>query len=165
MQHLKRQAPRLLVLLLLAVSASYLWTATAIPLDFWSESERFNARSMPYLAGGIAVIVASLLLIWPGMRPNLDAYDLMLPRPGTRTFSTLLLVGLMFAYPAGLTWLGFPIATGIFLMLAFRVMGERRLPVGAAIACALAVTFWLLMNQLGIHLAVTPWFLRGASDA
>lgn len=165
MEHLKRQAPRLLVLLLLAVSTGYLWTATTIPLDFWSESERFNARSMPYLAGGTALVVAVLLLFWPGARPNLDAYDVSVPKPGTRTFSTLLLVVLMFAYPAGLTCLGFPLATALFLTFAFRAMGEVRILMGAAVACSLAGAFWLMMSQLGIHLEVTPWFLRGNADA
>ncbi len=164
MEHLKRHAPRITVLALLAVSAGYVWTTASIPLDFWSESERFNARSMPYLAGGAACIVAALLLLWPGARPSLDAYDLTLPRPGSRTFAALALTGLMLAYPAGLEWLGFPLATTLFLSIAFRTMGERRWHLGAAVALALAGCFWLAMSQLGIHLEPAPWFMRGTAE-
>ena len=165
MDYLKKQAPRLLVIILLAVCVGYLWTATSIPLDFWSESERFNARSMPYLAGGAALIVGALLLVWPGSSPDLNAYDLALPRPGSKALSGLLLVGLMFTYPLGLTWLGFPLATALFLTTAFRIMGETPVVLGGLVASALAATFWLIMNQLDIHLEVAPWLLRGPAGA
>ena len=161
MQYLKRHAPRITVLALLCVSAGYVWPTASIPLAFWSESARFNARSMPYLAGGAACVVALLLRIWPGARPSLEAYDIALPRPGTRAFGSLTLISLMFLYPPGLEWLGFPLATTVFLSAAFRVMGERHWRRGIAVAVALAGCFWFAMNALGIHLEPAPWFLRG----
>ena len=49
---------RLVGLLFLILSGLYVWYIKDIPLDFWSETEPFNARSMPQLYGYAGLIIA-----------------------------------------------------------------------------------------------------------
>jgi amino acid transporter len=60
---------------------------------------------------------------------------------------------LMSAYGALLESLGFMLATALFLVSAFACLGIKSIRKATTVALAIALGFWLLMDQLGIYLA------------
>ncbi|MDP4599218.1 MAG: tripartite tricarboxylate transporter TctB family protein [Pseudomonadales bacterium] len=133
--------------LFLLLSGCYGYFAGTIPLDYWSEQEVFNARSLPYAIACASVLCALLLILVPG--PGTDwAFARQLNwRPA------LLLLMLMSAYGALLETLGFIVATVLFLVTAFLCLGVQSIPRAALVAFGIGLVFWLLMDQLGIYLA------------
>lgn len=137
--------------LLLAVG--YLWSAQFIPLDFWSEAEPFNARSMPYLIGWACVVVSLLMITLPS-----KAFDWSSVK-NLQYMPALCLLLFLTAYGFAIERLGFVGSTIGFLVAGFVVLGERRLTVMVIVAVAVAGGFWILMDLLGIYLNPGEWFL------
>ena len=133
--------------------AGYLWTAQFIPLDFWSETEPFNARSMPYLIGWTGLGVSSLMLLLPSQGFDWSRFKQLNVIPAVSLFL------LLAAYGFGIERLGFFGATSLFLILGFVVLGERRPALIGLTAITMAAGFWLLMDLLGIYLNPGEWFL------
>ena len=133
--------------LFLILCIAYGVYAGDITLDYWSEQEMFNARSMPYLIA-IAWSFCAILLI-------------VIPTPKTDWSTALnlnwlpagLLLVLMSAYGFLLEPLGFVIATILFLVTAFLVLGVQSVRAPLLVAATIAMGFWLLMDKLGIYLA------------
>ena len=66
----------------------------------------------------------------------------------------LLLVGLMALYGLVIKWLGFILASILFLLAGFRILGERRIKRMLIAAVPLVVVLWLLMSRLlGVYIA------------
>ena len=66
---------------------------------------------------------------------------------------TTVLFVIMAAYGLAFEWLGFALATVIFLVVTFALLGERRPFIMLAVAVPLVLGFWGLMTLLGIHLS------------
>lgn len=134
------------VLFLLLFSA-YGFYAGDIPLDYWSEQELFNARSMPYfvaLAGGIC---ACLLILVPAPKTDWSS------NLNLNWLPACILLLLMSLYGFLLEPLGFVVATVLFLVGAFVALGIKSLQRPIVVALSISVSFWLLMDVLGIYLS------------
>jgi len=59
-----------------------------------------------------------------------------------------LLTILMLAYSVFFSFLGFAIATFLFLLIGFAILGERRLWLGLSVASGLVLFLWLVLTQL-----------------
>jgi putative tricarboxylic transport membrane protein len=60
----------------------------------------------------------------------------------------------MIAYGLALEWLGFLVATTLFLLIGFWLLGERRPKIMLAVSVPFTLGFWLLLTQaLDIYLA------------
>ncbi len=124
---------------------AYGYFAGDIQLDFWSEDEAFNARTLPYLISVCGVIVSLLLLAAPTQSTVVTSGPLNW-RGTVELFVAMALYSLSFDY------LGFIIATALFLFAAFWLLGERKWVVMSLIAILLPVGFWGVMRLLGIQL-------------
>ncbi len=133
---------RIGALLLLAFALAYLRQAFSIPLDP-TASEAFTPRTLPMGLASAMIVLALVLLLLP--RAGSDG--LVASLRGFRWAPASGLVVLMLLYSLSFAYLGFAIASFLFLMLGFRVLGETRLVVGAAIAGGLVVFLWTLLTQ------------------
>jgi|TARA_B100002003_G_scaffold29528_2_gene24342 putative tricarboxylic transport membrane protein len=138
---------RLVGLLFLLLSGAYVYFAGEIPLDFWSEDEVFNARSMPYLIGAGAMVCSLLLILLPSAEFKWRELQNLNWQP---LYFILPLISL---YGYTLEILGFIVASCLLLFIAFGMLGERRWLRMTGIAAGLVLMFWLLLDSLGIYLA------------
>ena len=135
-------------LFFLALSVAYGYYATEIKLHPGDEYEPMTARTLPYVlsASGIGL---SLLLLITGRQGQLDGHLLRLNwKP------VIILLGLTLLYGFGLDWLGFLIATTLFLIAGFYTLGEKRIKVLLLVAVPFVFLFWFGLTQmLDIYLA------------
>jgi putative tricarboxylic transport membrane protein len=131
----------------LGLCIGYGYEATDITLDYWSEQALFTARTLPYIIAAAGIICASLLIIVPSSKTNWSALKKLNWGPAIG------LLILMSAYGALLEPLGFIVATSIFLIAAFRMLGIHQWWVSCLVSVALTLGFWGLMHLLGIYLA------------
>jgi putative tricarboxylic transport membrane protein len=146
-------------LLFLALFVCYGVTASSIPLDFLSEQDTFNARSLP-IAVSVAGSLVSLMLILSSGHLRSNGVSVEFNRSvGTQApaqtnwRATLLLVLLMFLYGLVLDYLGFLIATTLFLTAGYWIMGERHPGVLILASLPVVVGIWLIMTSLDVYLA------------
>jgi len=133
----------------LLLSVAYGYSATSIALFPGEESEPFSARTLPYFLAALGSALSLLLLLGRDedrVEENANA-DL-----DWRLAAGLLV--LMIAYGLALEWLGFLVATTLFLIVGFWMLGERRPRILLAVSVPFTVGFWLLLTQaLDIYLA------------
>jgi len=135
------------------VSLGYLYIAQSIPLDFWSEQEPFNARSLPYLIGTSCTVVSILLMVLPS--PTFKWGELR----ELNYVPALLLLGLMSGYGLLIDVFGFLISTTVLLAVGFVILGERKpLRIGM-ISIGTTALFWVVMDLLGIYLSPGELYL------
>lgn len=132
--------------LFLLMFIGYAWMATEIPLDFWSQQEVFNARSMPLIVSAAGILICLLLLIFTAEDSSWEVIK------GYHWRATVSLVGAMVLYGLLLEYLGFLLATTAFLAGSYRILGERRPGRLLLASVPLAVGFWILISSLGIYL-------------
>lgn len=140
----------------LCLSCAYGYFAMEIPLDYFSRQETFTARTLPYMISAAGILVSGLLIVMPS-----GPTDWRILRRLQWIPAVALLI-LMALYGAVLETLGFPLATIVFLIAAWMVMGERRPGLLLGLSIPLTLGFWFLMDQLGIYLypgdLIAPWF-------
>lgn len=140
-------------LLMLLFSMAYGLLAMKIPLSFMAQQEFFTSRTMPYALAVMGLILSLLILILPTA-----------DKSGKRTLSeetrgmdwkkAIMLVVAMVIYGLTMKWLGFIIASIIFLMFGFYILGERRFKKMALAAIPLVIVLWFLMSTLlGVYIA------------
>ncbi|QFI38200.1 tripartite tricarboxylate transporter TctB family protein [Moritella marina ATCC 15381] len=145
-------------LIFLLVCLIYGYQATQIQLFPGDEYEAFTARTLPYLltAGGI---IMSLLLIV--MSPTNACSTSACENNNESSLDWRLLsafVALMTAYGVGLTWLGFVLATSLFLLVGFWLLGERRKAVLFGASFPFVTVFWLLLTKV-LDIYLEPGYL------
>ncbi|UCH75012.1 MAG: tripartite tricarboxylate transporter TctB family protein [Rhodospirillales bacterium] len=134
----------------LAFSIAYGWQATGIDLFPGQEYEPFTPQTFP-LALAVAGGVLALLQLVKSLRAQPEAGDSWARYDWTRV--GLLLVT-MVVYGATFTWLGFIVATTLFLVAGYLILGERRPLVIGAASVGVSVGFWAIMTRLlGLYLA------------
>lgn len=138
---------RVVGLLLLVVSGLYIYYIRDIPLDFWSESEAFNARTMPSLFGYGAVITSVLLIVLPGRSFPWSSLKNLNYAPA------LALLALLSFYSLAIDNLGFIVTTSMFLFGGFFILGERRLVKMSVVALAITLAFYFGLSALDIYLS------------
>ena len=109
-------------LLFLLLFSAYGYLAGDIPLDFWSEEELFNACSL------LLITLPSAETYWRAM------FELHWP-PALQLLLAMSVYGIVFEY------LGFIVATLLFLLAGFAILGERR--PGLMLVAALLLGFIL----------------------
>ena len=144
----------------LLLCLGYGWTASEVPLDFWSQQEAFNARSLPLMIAAAGSLVSILLILSPAERTDWDDIKNLSWMPG------LMLVALLAAYSLSLEFLGFILSTVLFLVGGFATLGERKPMRMVLVAIPLAVCFWLMLDLLGVRLGPGLLFeqLMGGQD-
>lgn len=136
-------------MIFLVLSLCYGYQSTLIPMFPGDEYEPFTARTLPTLLT-YAGVGLSLLLLVVG-QPDKKSGAVM-------SFNWKLLIGflvLMALYGAGLTYLGFVLATGFFLMAGFYILGERRKSILFGASFPFVIAFYLLLTQ-GLDVYLEP---------
>lgn len=136
-------------LIFLVLSIAYGYSATSIPLFPGEEFEPFTARTLPFVLSSLGAICSAFLILF-GKDETLGETNLA--ELDIRLAASLLL--LMIGYGLALEWLGFLIATILFLAIGFWLLGEKRVKTIFLVAVPFTVGFWLLLTQaLDIYLA------------
>lgn len=137
-------------LLILAFSIAYLRHALTLPGNPLGD-ETFTAGTLP-VGLAVAAILLCLLQLLLSFRAAPDARVSDAVR-GYRWKPPLLLIVAMSAYAWLFTVLGFLLASFLFLVAGFLILGERRLTVAASVAAGLVGFLWMLLTGVfGIHL-------------
>ena len=140
-------------LIMLLFSISYGLLATRIPLSFLAEQQVFTARTMPYGLAVAGALLSLLILILPVRDPE-GQKSLGQVTAGMAWGQAISLVVLMILYGLTMKWLGFILASILFLLGGFRILGERRIKVMLIAAVPLVLVLWFVMSSLlGIYIA------------
>ena len=140
---------RIAALIFLALSITYLHHAGQIELYPGEAADAFNAQTFPKFIGWLGVLASSLMLILPAKTD---------PRPlrwsALRWRPVIGLCALMTAYGFAIQPIGFFVATSLFLLAGFMILGERRWRVLllASIPLAAGMQF-ILHGLLDIYIA------------
>ncbi|TFH90635.1 tripartite tricarboxylate transporter TctB family protein [Vibrio ouci] len=136
-------------MIFLLVCLCYGYQTTQIPLFPGDEYEPFTARTLPTLLTFIGIGLSLLLLVTG--QPDVKSGAVV-------EFNWKLLIGflvLMALYGVGLTYLGFVIATSLFLLAGFYLLGERRKAVLLGASFPFVIAFYLLLTQ-GLDIYLEP---------
>lgn len=140
-------------LLLLLFSVAYGLLATRIPLSFLAQQEFFTARTMPYSLAVAGTILSLLILILPTGDPD-GKKSLREVTQGMDWRKAIFLVIAMVVYGLIMKWLGFLIASVMFLIAGFYILGERRIKSMLLAAIPLVIVLWYVMSKLlGVYIA------------
>lgn len=144
-------------LLFLLFCLGYGYQTSQIPLFPGDEYEPFTARTLPTILTWIGSGL-SLMLLVTGKSDQASG--------AVTDFDWKLLISflvLMALYGFGLTHLGFVLATSLFLLAGFYLLGERRKPVLFGASFPFVIGFYLLLTQ-GLDIYLEPgtlilWFM------
>lgn len=179
---------RVSALVFLAFSIAYGVLATEIPVPPFVSAEPFTPRTLPLALSALGILLAlAMLFTAPSPRRLAQAAaregaaqgsakdlpeEAETPPPAAVKFEwgkVLVLSLLMSAYGFTLKPLGFILATSLFLIGGYLVLGERRPWLLAAASLPLVVLFWALLTQvLGIYLDpgdLFAWLLSQVSGS
>ena len=164
---------RIGALFFLALSIAYGILAQDIRvLGFGAETQPFTPRTMPTALAVIGGTIAFLMLVLPPRPPESKADDAADagqievpggPFAGWGRFDWWRLAGLgvtMVVYASLLTMLGFIVATTLFLMAGYLILGERRIGMLIGASLPVVVVFWAIMTQL-LDIYLAPGILDG----
>ena len=146
---------RIATAVLFVAFAAYGLEALTIPLFPGQELEPFKPRTMP-----VALAIAGLLLC--GIRvlqlSRGEGTETGMRLDGLHWPPVLRLCIAMLAYGYLMIPLGFVLATTLFLVAGFLVLGERRKSILLILPIAFSVAFFIVMTQgLGLYLAPGTW--------
>lgn len=142
-------------LLLLGFCGAYWSLAGEIRMLPFQQNQAFNAQTMPLALGALGVGLSTAILIMPS-----DSEKLRLT--GFRWGLGAAMLALMVFYGLTIRPLGFIVATTMFLIGGYAVLGERRPLVLLLASAPLVVGFWALMNYgLDVYVAPLPEFMAG----
>ncbi|MGY5450236.1 tripartite tricarboxylate transporter TctB family protein [Agarivorans sp. MS3-6] len=128
-------------LIFLLFSLFYGYFSYDIPLFSGAEFEPFTPRTLPQFLALSGITCSAILLITGGSDFRVSVKHLV-----WQPVAKLLVA--MFAYGLLVNWLGFVLATIIFLVVSFRVMGETKHKKAATVAVIFTVVFWALLTQI-----------------
>ena len=109
-------------LVFLLLSVAYGYYGQQIPLLPGDEWEPFHARTLPDALAALGVVLSLVMLVTAERKPEgklvLAGYDFGLVAK---------LLGAVLVFALALEWLGFLLATIVFLVSGFWLLGERRI--------------------------------------
>jgi putative tricarboxylic transport membrane protein len=135
--------------LLLAFCTAYALLISDIVLLPFQQGQAFTARTMPTFLAGLGIVLSLLTILLPHEAE----------RPALRGAAWGLTAGflvLMSAYGLAIRPAGFLIATTVFLVAGFAMLGERRPALLLGVSLPIVVGFWVLMTQV-LDVYVAPW--------
>lgn len=139
-------------LIFLVFCLTYGYQTTLIPLFPGDQYAAFTARTLPSILTAAGVCLSLLLIVMA--QPNEKSGAVI-------AFDWRLLISfilLMTAYGFGLTWLGFVLATSLFLLVGFWLLGERRKSVLLGASFPFVTAFWLLLTKV-LDIYLEPGYL------
>jgi putative tricarboxylic transport membrane protein len=140
-------------MLILLFSISYGLLATQIPLTFLAQQETFTPRTMPYALSAAGVILSFLIIVLPTTDPK-GKNSLRDETKGMDWGTAILLTAIMLFFGLTMKWLGFIVASIIFLLVGFWILGERRIKRMLFTAIPLVIALWCIMSLLlGVYIA------------
>ena len=140
-------------LIILLFSISYGLLATRIPLTFLAQQETFTPRTMPYALSGMGTLLSFLILVLPTVDPA-GKKSLSKETRGFDWATAILLTAAMLIFGLTIKWLGFILASILFLLAGFWILGERRKKLMLLTAIPLVVVLWAIMSLLlGVYIA------------
>lgn len=148
-------------LVLLVVSIGYGLLATGIEMFPGAEADPFTPQTLPKALAVLGAVLAVILLLTrpkdEGARSFASAFA------GFQWNKVVQLLVVMVLYAVALVWLGFVLATILFLSAGFWILGIRSARTIVLGSVPLAVGFWLVLAKLlDIYLAPGEvWFLLG----
>ncbi len=150
---------RVSAILLFLLSAGYGWASTSIQTFAGAEGDPFTAQTLPRILAALGMLLA--LGIYFGPTAGNGAKSLASAFSGLDWPRALALLVLMGLFAEAIEWLGFVVASAIFLAAGFRVLGLRRVRTLVLGSVPLAVGFWLILAKvLGIYLAPGELWIR-----
>ena len=145
-------------LLFLGLSVAYGYYAYEIRMFPGDQFEPFNAQTVPIALSWIGGVIA-LLMLATGSRDRADGLSFA----GLNVVLVAKLMVLVWVFAQALQWLGFLLATIVFLIAGYWLLGERRLKTLLVASVPFGLVFWFLLAQvLEIYLApgqVWRWLL------
>jgi len=140
-------------LVMLLFSIAYGIGALNIPLTFLAQQEVFNSRTMPIALSILGIIFSLTMLILPTIDESGKA-TLSEITKGMDWKRTILLIILMTIYGLVMKWIGFILASILFLIAGYRVLGEKRIHVLLLASIPLVIVLWAIMSLLlGVYIA------------
>ena len=140
-------------LFFLAVSIAYGLYAFKIPLTLLAQQETFNARTMPFALSVLGIFLSLMIIILPSSDEQKEETVKTLIA-GLDWRRAWMFIAMMVVYAFAMTWLGFIIASILYLASGFYILGERRIKVLLLASIPLVVGIWLLMSKiLGMYIA------------
>ena len=142
-------------LLLLAFSIIYGLLSQNIHLLPFQANAAFHARTMPEVLSVLSIGLSLMVILFPGTKdiPRLSGLNLKLG---------IAFLLLMSAYGFLVRPMGFILATSLFLICGFALLGERKVWKLLVVAVPTVVGFWMLMTMgLDVFIEPLPVFLRG----
>lgn len=110
-----------------------------------------SARTLPFCLAVIAIVVCLLQMFFAAKESAEESLSSAVQ--GFQWQPCLRLTGAMFVYGFSFEFLGFFIATFLFLLVGFAILKERRLPLAASVAGGVAFFMWFILTQVfGIYL-------------
>ena len=138
---------------MLLFSMAYGLLAFKIPLSFLAQNEFFTSRTMPYALAVLGIMLALLILVFPTRDPA-GKQSLREETRGMDWKTAILLVVAMIVYGLTMKWIGFIIASILFLLVGFYILGERRIKRMLLASIPLVVMLWFIMSSLlGVYIA------------
>jgi len=140
---------RISAMIFLIVCLSYGYQSSLIPFFPGDEYEPFTARTLPTILTVVGIILSLLLLV----STSSDKEKTDITQFHWRLLGSFLL--LMALYGVGLTYLGFVLATGFFLMIGFYLLGERNKKILFGASFPFVILFYLMLTQ-GLDIYLEP---------
>ena len=142
---------RLGAFILLVFSLIYLRSSMDIPLDPFDLEVGFTSRSLPIFLSVSAIFISILLVFFSVYDSEAKPVSDELSHIGWRPMLALIL--LMAVYVTTFNYLGFVLASVLFLQIAFMLLGERRLLLSVCVSLGLILLLWFILTQIfGLYL-------------
>lgn len=142
---------RLGAFILLVFSLIYLRSSMDIPLDPFDLEVGFTSRSLPIFLSVSAIFISILLVFFSVYDSEAKPVSDELSHIGWRPMLALIL--LMAVYVTTFNYLGFVLASALFLQIAFMLLGERRLLLSVCVSLGLILFLWFTLTQVfGLYL-------------
>jgi putative tricarboxylic transport membrane protein len=142
-------------LVLFVAFAAYGYHALQIPLFPGQELEPFRPRTMPVLLAAAGLLLGAIRVFKLARGEGTEG---SLGLTGLDWAPAAWLCAAMLGYGFLMNPLGFVVATTLFLLAGFVILGERRRSVLLFLPVAFSTAFFLVMTEgLGLYLATGMW--------
>ena len=153
MSSLVLNTDRIAGLILLAFCLAYRYETTLITSLPSDEYESFTSKTMPYLLSFLGTVLSLVLIVTA--KPHFDNKQKQ-NKHWLLLLSFLLLIA---SYALGLKYLGFVLATGLFLFFGIYLLGERRKRLLFGVPLPFTLMFYFVLTK-GLDIYLEPGYLQ-----
>lgn len=140
-------------MVMLVFSMAYGYQATIMPLTFMAAQESFNSKTLPMGLSLVGVVISFLILVLPPTTEE-GRTDFKEAFKGKVWDKTIGLFINMAVYGVAMPFLGFIVASLVFLLVGFYILGERKWGKMIAAAALVVLGVWALLSKvMGIYIA------------